>query len=121
MEPIFLGELLAKFYRLNEEQQPLVFQFIEDPRQAIPEKVWYAVMRGSFFIEIIEGRNKPGPHQTKLWFRTFSHPQKSHWIATLQLMAFYFNEAEVREALLKAVADREFFMTEQNRERMITP
>jgi hypothetical protein len=119
-EQIYLGELLAKFYRLNEDQAPLVFRFLNDPRQAIPEKVWYAVMRGNFYIEVIEGRDKAGPHQTKLWFKSFTD-RKSHWIATLQLMAFYYNEDEVRETLLKAIANREFFMSDQTRDKAIVP
>jgi hypothetical protein len=117
---IYLGELLAKFYRINEDQPPLVLTLLDDPRQAIPEKVWYAVMRGNFYIEVIEGRSKSGPHQTKLWFKSFTD-KKTHWIATLQTMAFFFNENEIREGLLKSIAAREFFMLPANRDKAIVP
>jgi hypothetical protein len=119
-QQIYLGELLAKFYRINEDQPPLVFQFMENTNAPFPEKTWYAIMRGNFFIEIIEGHRKEGPHQTKLWFQTFTD-RKSHWIASLQLVVFYFNETQVREALLKAIAEKEFYMTPENRDRAIIP
>src|SRR6266487_1788672 len=47
-QQIYLGELLAKFYNINEDQPPLVLRFIENPYAPLPEKTWYAVMRGNF-------------------------------------------------------------------------
>lgn len=118
---IYLGDLLGKFYRINEGQNPLVFTLMDDKAQAIPEKVWYAVMRGNFYIEIIiNTRSTPGPHQTKLWFKSFT-TKETFWIASLQLEAFYYNETEMQEALIKAIEAREFFMTEKEREKAIVP
>jgi hypothetical protein len=118
-QQIFLEDLLSKFYRINWDQPPLVLQLI-DHTTPFPEKVWYAVMRGNFYIEVIKGRNHEGPHQVKLWFKSFTTKQ-TFWIATLQLMAFYFNENEIKEALLKATAEGEFFMLPSNRRRAIVP
>lgn len=118
-QQIFLEDLLDKFYRINYEQPPLVVQLM-DGHEAIPEKVWYLVMRGNFYVEVIKGRNHEGPHQVKLWFKSFTTKQ-AFWIATLQLMAFYFNEKEIKDGILRAIFENEFFMLPSNRKRAIVP
>lgn len=117
---ITVGDLVAKFYRINDGQNPLVLTCINAPYSPLPEKTWYAVMRGNFFIEIIEGRNKEGPHQTKLWFKSFTTKQ-TFWIATLQTMAFFYNENEIKEAILKAVGEKEFYIYPPNKDRGLVP
>jgi len=39
----------------------------------------------------------------------------------MQLEAFFFNEDEVKAELLKMIENREFYMTPQMRESIITP
>jgi len=115
-----MGDLLAKFYRINEDQQPLGFKLVEDDRQAIREKFWYAVMRGNFFIRIEQHQSTEGPHRCELWFKCFSPPKDAHWIASCQLMGFFFNEEEMKIATLQAISQREFFMLPSNRDKPIT-
>jgi hypothetical protein len=116
------GDLLNKFYYLNHEQQPLVWMLEEDRAQAIAEKLWLGVFRGSFHVRIIlNHHDKTGPHRCELWFRTFSQPPKNHWIASLQLMAFYYNEEQMKSALLEAIEKREFFILPRNVDVPIMP
>ena len=118
-QQIFLEDLLNKYYKINWDQPPLVLQLMDNVT-SLPEKVWYVVMRGNFYIEVIKGRNHEGPHQVKLWFKSFT-THKAFWIATLQLMAFYYNENEIKEGILRATAEGEFFMLPSNRRRSIVP
>lgn len=117
---IFLEDLLNKYYKINWEQPPLVIQLMDDSHGGLPEKVWYCIMRGNFYVEVIKGRNIDGPHQVKLWFKSFTTKQ-TFWIATLQLMAFFFNETEVKDGILRATAEGEFFMLPNNRKKAIIP
>jgi hypothetical protein len=117
---VSIGDLLTKFYTLNEEQQPLVFRLIDDKDAPLRgEKLWQIVFRGSFIVEIESGHEKQGPHRCRLYFKSFSQ-NKAHWIATLQLMAFFYNEEQMKNALLESVSKQEFFMLPQNKERPIT-
>lgn len=123
---VTLGDLLAKFYRFNEEQPPLAFRLKEDESQAIREKVYLVAMRGNFFIDIEKGSDTEGPHRCRLWFKTFSKDpvtkiSTNYWLASLQLMGFYFNEEQMKEALLTAIAAQEFFMLPENVEIGIVP
>lgn len=114
------GDLLGRFYEFNEGQQPLHFGLIEDRTQSIPEKVWHVIMRGSFYMDIEQGRELEGPHRCRLWFRTcFAQHKQNHWIASLQLMAFYFNEQQMKDALLAAMTAKEFFMLPSNLDKPI--
>jgi hypothetical protein len=114
---VFMGELLDKFYNRNDEQPPLVFRLTEEPNPVVANsKFWQCVMRGSFVIEIEQGRELGGPHSAKLHFRNFTPPVKATWLASCQLMAFYFNENQMREELMRAVHTREFFMLPKNRD-----
>lgn len=117
---ICAGDLLGKFYRINEEQSPLVFMLLEDKSQAIPEKIWQVVWRGNFYMDIEQGSSLAGPHRCRLWFKSFTTKQ-NHWIATLQVMAFYFNEAEMRGYIIHSVVNRELFMTPETRDKPIIP
>jgi hypothetical protein len=62
-----------------------------------------------------------GPHRCRLWFRSFTPPIQTYWVASVQLMAFYFNEEEIRNAIKLAVDQREFFMLPANRDVLIQP
>jgi hypothetical protein len=117
---IYMAELLQKFYRINEDQPPLVIQLMDNKWQPFPEKTWYMVMRGNFYIEVIKNQATEGPHQTKLWFKSFTD-KKVYWIATLQTMAFFYNEQQIKESLLKAISEREFYMLPANRDKGIVP
>lgn len=117
---ICVGNLLGKFYRINEEQNPLVFTLLEDKSQAIPEKVWHVVWRGNFFMDIEQGPELGGPHRCRLWFKSFTTKQ-NHWLATLQVMGFFFNEAEMRGYVLHSVAAQDFYMLPDNRDKSIIP
>lgn len=122
MEPIAMGELLTRFYNRNEGQNPLVQMLVSDIYSPVANtKIWQIVMRGSFYLDIESNQATAGPHRCRLWFRTFTPPIKTHWIASTQLMAFYFNEEEIRNAIKTAVDQREFFMLPSNRDILIHP
>ena len=114
-----LGELIQKFYQINDGLNPIVFKLVSDESESIPEKDWYAVMYGGWHIRIVRGRATDGPHSCQLWYKSMSM-KKNFWIATLQLMAFYFNEEEMLTALLTAIANKEFYMTDTDRDKLIT-
>lgn len=116
-EMVYMGDLLNKFYNRNEDQMPLVMILIDEPNPVVAgSKMYQVVMRASFFLKIEAGRDRSGPHRTVLYFRNFSKPIVTTEIAAVQLMAFFFNETEMRDALIKAVTDREFFMLPVNRD-----
>lgn len=117
---ITMGDLLKKFYRINDEQQPLTMLLKEDVSRSIPEKNWLIVWRGNFHMEIDKGRNTIGPHCCKLWFRSFT-TKTPIWIATLQVMAFYFNETEIKTCIQEAVTSKQFFMLPENEHMPIIP
>jgi hypothetical protein len=109
-----MGELLAKFYRINEEQRPLVMRLIDEPAGLIRgEKIWQIIMRGNFYIVIEANKESHGPHPTQLWFQSFGD-KKNYWLASMQVMAFFFNEEEVRQAIMTGVATKEFYMLPAN-------
>lgn len=112
------SELIAKFYLINEELNPISFIMVQDVGQAWGEKDWYAIMYGGWHIRICKGSETGGPHQTQLWFKSSS--MGPHWIASLQLMGFYFNEEEMKASLLSAIANKEFFMSDEDRDRTLT-
>jgi hypothetical protein len=113
---ITMGELLAKFYRLNEGQRPLVMRLIDEPSRLIRgEKIWQVIMRGNFYLLIESNQSHGGPHPTKLWFQTFGD-KKNYWLASMQTMAFFFNEDQMREAIMVGVDSKEFFMLPANRD-----
>lgn len=115
-----MQEVLDKFYLLNGDQQPLVFRLVDEPSGLVRgDKVYHIMFRGSFVVQIEQGHDKSGPHRCRLYFRSFTE-NKAHWIATLQLMAFFFNEAQVKETLLTEIANKTFYMLPANRERPIT-
>jgi hypothetical protein len=114
-----LGELLQKFYSINEGLKPIAFKLVEDDAQSIKEKIWYAVMYAGWHIRIEQGSETGGPHQCQLWYKSMSM-RKNFWVATVQLMAFYFNEDEMCVALLLAIDNKEFFMTDEDRDKCIT-
>lgn len=114
-----LGELLEKFYQANRGLKPIAWQMVEDIGSAIKTKDWYAVMYRGWHIRVVAGSNKTeGPHACQLWFKTpgISSPRKNIWIATLQLMGFFFNENEMKSNLLEAIKNKEFYMSDQDRD-----
>lgn len=122
MEPIAMGELLTRFYNRNEGQNPLVQMLQPDVHSPVANmKIWQVVMRGSFYLDIESNQETHGPHRCRLWFRTFTPPIKTIWLASVQLMAFYYNEEEIRNAIKQAVDQREFFMLPSNRDILIQP
>lgn len=113
---ITMGELLAKFYRINEGQPPLVMHLIDEPSRLIRgEKIWQIVMRGNFYIIIESNQSHGGPHPTKLWFQTFGD-KKNYWLASMQAMAFFFNEEQMRQVIMTGVDTKEFFMLPENKD-----
>lgn len=113
---ITMGELLAKFYRINRQQKPLVAVLVDEPSNLIHgEKIWQMVMRGNFYVVIEQNQSISGPHPAKLWFQTFV-TKKSIWLASMQVMAFYFNEEQMVAAIRQAVDSREFYMLPANYE-----
>lgn len=114
-----MGDLLNRFYEINEDLNPIAFKLVEDLAQSISGKDWYAVFYASWHVRIVEGRSKSGPHQTQLWFKSQSM-RKNFWIATLQLEAFYYNEQEMLAALLEAVKTRAFYISDTDRDICIT-
>lgn len=118
---ISMGELLEKYYRINEEQPPLVVALRDEPSQLIRgEKIYQVVMRGNFYIIIESNQSTSGPHRCMLWFKSFTD-HKQHWLASCQMMAFFFNEAEVRQQIMELTAKKEFFMLPQNADIPILP
>jgi hypothetical protein len=119
---ITMGDLVKKYYRINEEQNPLVMRLMEEPGSIIQgDKVWQVVMRGNFYLRIeANHRERHGPHACQLWFKSFTD-HKSHWLASCQLMAFYFNEEQMREAILAANKNQEFFILPCNVDIPILP
>lgn len=113
-------QMLAGFYRANEELDPIAFVLTEDGSSAFNVKDWYAVMYRGWHIRIVKGDQTPGPHQCQLWYKSGTE-KKNHWIATLQLMAFFFNEEEVKAALLKAIAEKEFYLSDRERKTQLQP
>lgn len=128
---IMVEELVEKFYRIilpekgikhSEIVNPVVLQLMEDPF-ATPgsSKYWFAIYRANFFVNIyMTPAGLKGPHTAQLWFKSFSTKQ-THWIATMQLMAYYFNETEMRAELNKCLIEREWFFTPQDAKRSIVP
>jgi hypothetical protein len=118
---ITMGELIAKFYRLNRQQKPLVAIIIDEPSKLIHgEKIWQVIMRGNFYIVIEQNQSISGPHPARLWFQTFV-TKKNIWLASMQIMAFFFNEEQMVAAIRQAVDGREFFMLPANYEVPINP
>jgi len=118
---ITMGELLAKFYRLNRQQKPLVAILVDEPSKLIHgEKIWQMVMRGNFYIVIEQNQSISGPHPAKLWFQTFV-TKKNIWLASMQVMAFYFNQDQMVAAIRQATDSREFYMLPSNYEVPINP
>jgi hypothetical protein len=116
---IYMGDLLGKFYRINKEQNPLVFHLIDEPSQLIRgEKIYQVIMRGNFYMVVEKGHELGGPHRCCLWFQAFSTKQ-NYWIASLQIMAFFFNADEVKTYICNAVNQQEFFMLPENRDKPI--
>lgn len=111
---ITMGDLLARFYRINEGQRPLVMMLIDEPSKLIRgEKIWQIIMRGNFYILIESNKETHGPHPARLWFQSFGD-RKNYWLASMQVMAFFFNEEEVRQGIMTGVDTKEFFMLPQN-------
>lgn len=123
MEPILRlwtgRELIDKFYDFNKDLQPITFQLVTDEGHAWAEKDWYAIMYWGWHIRIIKGSDTEGPHQTQLWFKSTSL-RKAFWIASLQLMGFFYNEEEMKTNLLLAIDQKEFFMTDEDRDMTLT-
>lgn len=118
---ISMGDLLAKYYRINEEQPPLVVVLIDEPSQLIRgEKIYQVVMRGNFYIIIEPNQSTTGPHRCQLWFKSFTD-RRQHWLASCQMMAFFFNQEEVKQQIMELTAQKAFFMLPQNYDIPILP
>lgn len=113
-----LGELLNKFYAANEDLAPIAWDLISDGAASIAVKDWYAVMYRGWHVRIVKGSETEGPHQTQLWFKTpgITSEPKPIWIASLQLMGFYFNSDQMKEALLLAITNKEFYISDSDRD-----
>lgn len=119
---IRMDELLERFYRFNADQPPLVFRLIDDPAPVVRgAKLWQGIYRGNFYMDIDQGVDSHGPHCCRLWFKCFSLLKASHWIATLQVMAFFFNEEEIKAYVSDAIYNQKFFMLPENRNKPIIP
>lgn len=113
-------QMLAGFYRANADLNPIAFEKVDDVGSAIATKDWYAVMYRGWHIRIISGKETPGPHSVQLWYKSGTE-KKSFWVATLQLMAFFHNEEEVKEALLQTIRDQEFYISPKERKFQFQP
>lgn len=113
-----IGELLNKFYEANHDLQPIAWSLVDDQASSVKVADWYAVMYRGWHIRVIRGSETEGPHQTQLWFKTpgMTCAPKNIWIASLQLMGYYFNSDQMKEALLAAIAGREFYLSDQDRD-----
>lgn len=106
-------KMLEGFYRANGDvEKPITFTQVEDLGSAIHSKDWYAVMYRGWHIRIFQGPSLPGPHSAQLWYKSGTE-KKNHWIATVQLMGFYYNEEEMLAALMQAIKDKEFFLSKR--------
>lgn len=112
------SELIAKFYEINKDLNPISFVQVIDYGHAWAEKDWYAIMYAGWHIRICKGSSTEGPHQTQLWFK--SQTMGPHWIASLQLMGFYYNEGEMKVNLLLAIKNKEFYMSDEDRDKTLT-
>lgn len=133
---ITIAELIEKFYRIHllqptkywgkkrsvlETVPPVVFMLQEDQEFQIIEKYWVAIFRGHFAVEIRKHeKEKDGPHIAKLWFQSFTD-NKRHWIATLQIVEFFYNEEAMKAALMKAVEEREWYVAPAEANRSVLP
>ena len=125
-----IGELVAKFYRVHLKQEahedrlnPVAFKLVEDPRSTVTDtKYWVAAMYAGFHVNIYRGPDTGGPHSAQLWYRSvYDHKRYPEWIATLQIMGFYFNEEEILNDLMRAIEEREFYISPTDKERGILP
>lgn len=114
-------QMLEGFYRANcDVEKPIAFQLTEDGASSITVKDWYAVMYRGWHIRIVKGRETPGPHQCQLWYKSGT-AKKNYWVASLQLMGFYYNEDEMRDNLMAAIKEQEFYMTPKEEKQEIIP
>lgn len=113
-------QLLAKFYVANHELRPISFKLVNDGYGDFEQKDWYAIMYRSWHARIMEGEEKPGPHSCQLWFKS-SQMKKAFWIATVQLMFFFYNEEEAIESLLTAIREKEFYLSPKEKDYVIYP
>jgi hypothetical protein len=114
-------ELVKKFYRINRTLHPVATKLESDFSGAFIEKIWYVVWYGSFHMDISIGSETAGPHRCRLWFRTFTKPVDYHWLAAAQLMAFFFNEKEIKEGAKTIIKNKEFYILPQNEQIEIQP
>lgn len=128
-QQITIKELVEKFYRIilpekgikrSEVVKPVLFKLMEDAYSSLPEKYWFCIFRGNFFINIYAHDGKHGPHTAQLWFKSFT-TKKAFWIATLQIVAFFFNEEQMLTELLKCIEQKEWFYPESDANRSIIP
>jgi hypothetical protein len=124
---ITLGDLVEKFYRIHlptdthdERLNPIAFRLIDENRESISDKAWYGVFYGGFYVYIARAHKLHGPHVAQLWFKSFT-TKLAWWVATLQLVAFYFNENEMREALMSCIERKEWYVSSNEAKKAIVP
>jgi hypothetical protein len=135
---ITIIELVEKFYRIHLEQptaywgkkrqihetvQPHCFILREDEDYGtgLIEKFWVVLFRGGFAVEIRRhDKETDGPHVAKLWFQSFTDSSR-HWIATLQIVAFFYNEEQMKAALMTAIEEREWYVAPAEAKRSVLP
>lgn len=113
------SELLHRFYEMNHDLMPIAFALVADGAQSWAEKDWYAILYGRWHIRIVKGSETEGPHQCQLWLKSESMNQ-AFWIASLQLMGFFYNEEEMKTNLMEEIKQKNFFMTDEERDRTLT-
>jgi hypothetical protein len=119
---VFLGDLLAKFYQHNYYEyapvQPIAVH-MEAGETEGREEGWWFVYYHRFLIHIEQHySSKWGPHIARLLYKSEYAP-RIHWIATLQIQAFFFSEEELSLHLFSAIRHRRFFIAPFDAKRIV--
>lgn len=122
LPPILFKDLLLKFYKINKGLKPITVQKGNSMQGPFVEPIWWLIMYGNFYLDVLKNEtDMDGPHRCRLWFRTFDPPMQNHWLASAQLMAFFFNEKEIRNAAQELVKNKEFYMLPANEKIEVQP
>lgn len=125
---VTLAELVEKFYTIHlassvhdERLNPISFRLMDDRSSAYAEKMWVAVFYGGFHVTIFRHQRTEGPHTAQLWFRSHTPPHDQWWVATLQVMAFFFNEDQVKQELMECIQRKEWYVSTNEGKKAIIP
>lgn len=115
-----LHDLLQKFYYHNHyDTTPVrpISTHLEVGTEM--EQGWYFFYYQRYYIFIEKHyQSSHGPHIARLQYKA-QYANRAHWIATLQIGAFFFSEEELLTHLYVAIRDRKFYITEQDGKRTV--